>query len=271
MFLLKTERIYLIDGVDDVFLDVYAIDDKRLAPRDAVLVIPGGGYSYVCLDREGEKTALAYVARGVNAFELNYRASEKDVFPMHLEYAALAMNYIREHAEEYNVNPERIFAEGYSAGGHLCASLATMHGFVEKRLGLPENSARPRGVVLAYPVISAYIPTHGASIANLLNKPFSALTDEERDAYSLEKHVTSETPPAFIWHTATDKDVPVQGSLKYAMACADNGVPFTLHVYPYGPHGICLATDYTSTATPESTQPLAEGWLDASIKWMKTI
>ncbi len=271
MFLLKTERIYLIDGVDDVFLEVYAVDDKRLAPRDAVLVIPGGGYEFVCLDREGEKTALAYVARGVNAFELNYRASKDDVFPMHLEYAALAMNYIREHAEEYNVNPERIFAEGYSAGGHLCGALATMHKFAEKRLGLPENAARPRGVVLSYPVITAYGPTHEQSFANLLNKPFAELTEEEKSLHSLERQVTPETPPAFIWHTATDGCVPVQGSLKYAMACADNGVPFTLHIYPYGPHAICLGTEYVGTPTLDAAQPLAEGWFDASIKWMKTV
>lgn len=271
MFFFKNERIYLRKDDPEIYLDAYAVDDKRLKPRDAVLIIPGGAYAYVCLDREGEKTALAYAARGVNAFVLNYRAAADDVFPMHLECAALAMAWIRLHSEDYNVNPERVFSLGFSAGGHLCGSLATMYKYVEERLGLDKGIAKPCGIVMAYPVVSAYRPTHEDSFKNLLNKPFDAYTDEERMIYSIEMNVKENTPPAFIWHTASDEAVPVQGTLKLALAYANAGVPFTLRVYPYGPHGIGLGTDYSNNGEDARIQPIAAKWVEESIEWMKTI
>jgi len=271
MFLFKNERIYLDENDHDIFLDVYSIDDKRLKPRDAMLVIPGGAYSNVCLDREGEKTALAYVARGVNAFVLNYISSPDDVFPVHLERAALAMAWIKEHAEDYNVDAKRVFAVGFSAGGHLCGTLATMHSFAEERLGLEKDAARPYGIVMAYPVVSAFRPTHEGSFKNLLNKPFDSLTDEERLIHSIEMNVKESTPPAFLWHTATDNGVPVQGTLKLAIAYANAKVPFTVRVYPYGPHGIALGTDYSNNGGEALIQPIAAKWLEESIEWMKTV
>ena len=109
MFLMNTERVYLFDGCEDIYLDLYVINDTRLPLRDGMLVIPGGAYSGVCMDREGEKTALAYLARGVNAYVLNYRCAKEDVFPMHLEYAARAMKWIKDNAKDHNTNPERVF------------------------------------------------------------------------------------------------------------------------------------------------------------------
>ncbi len=273
MFLLKTDRIYLFDGNDEIYIDCYAVDDKRHAPRDAMLVIPGGGYGYVCMDREGEKTALAYTARGINAFVLNYRAGSDDVYPMHLECAVRAMAWIRAHAEEYSVNPERIFAMGYSAGGHLCGTLATQHTLIEEKLGLVKNTARPLGIVMCYPVVSAFEPTHKDSFHSLLNKPYEELSYEEKRMHSVECNITKDTCPAFIWHTAEDNAVPVHNSLRLAMAYADAGVGFALHVYPYGPHAICLGKDFCSAGPQYSDriQPLAETWLEDSIKWMETV
>lgn len=271
MFLFKAERIYLKDADEDIYLDTYAVNDKTLTPRDAILVIPGGGYGHVCLDREGEKTALAYLARGVNAFVLNYSIGEDAVFPAQLECAALAMAYIKKHAEEYNVNPERVFSLGFSAGGHLAGLLTTMHGFAEERFGLEKDMARPRGTVFCYPVISAFPPTNRGTIENLLKKSFDSLTDEERLIYSIETNIKSTTPPAFMWHTATDAAVPVQGTLKLALAYANAGASFTLRVYPYGPHGIALGTDYSNNGKSAFVQPMAEKWLEESIEWMKTV
>ncbi len=272
MFLMNTERVYFIDGKTDIYLDLYVINDTRLNKRDGMLVIPGGGYGIVALDREGEKTALAYLARGVNAYVLNYRCAREDVFPMHLEYAALAMKWIRENADKHNTNPERIFALGYSAGGHLAASLTTRYNFAEERLGLKKDSVKPKGAVLCYPVITAIEPCNKGSFAGLLNKPYEDLTDEEKAYHSMENYVKSDTPPAFIWHTSEDKAVPVHSSLKLALAYANAGVPFALHVYPYGPHAIALATEYSNPQDGLSrVQPLAMGWLDDSIEWMKTI
>ncbi len=273
MFFLKTDRIYLYENNDEIYIDCYAVDDKRIAPRDGILVIPGGGYGFVCVDREGEKTALAYAARGINAFVLNYRAAREDVYPMHLECAVRAMAWLREHADEYSVNPDRIFAIGYSAGAHLCGTLATKHMLIEDKLGLAVNTARPKGIVMCYPVVTAHESAHKGSFHSLLNKPYDQLSEEEKSFHSIEKNVTSSTPPAFIWHTAKDEAVPVQNSLKLAMAYADNGVDFTLHVYPYGPHAICLGEDFSSGGEQFSdrVQPLAASWLEDSVKWMKTV
>lgn len=271
MFLFKAERIYLKDADEDIYLDTYAVNDKTLTPRDAILVIPGGGYGHVSLDREGEKTALAYAARGINAFVLNYSVGKDVVFPAQLECAALAMNYIKSHAGEYNVNPERVFVLGFSAGGHLAGLLTTMHGFAEERFGLEKDMARPKGTVFCYPVVSAFPPTNENTFQNLLKKSFSSLTDEERIIYSIEMNVNSSTPPAFMWHTATDNVVPVQGTLKLALAYANAGAPFTLRVYPYGPHAIALGTDYSNSGRENFIQPMAAKWLDDSVEWMKTV
>ena len=271
MFWFKNERIFLKEDAPDVYLDVYAIDDKRLKPRDAMLVIPGGGYSHVCVDREGEKTALAYAARGINSFVLNYSVGENAVFPVQLECAALAMAWIKDNAERYNVNPDRVFAVGFSAGGHLCGTLATMYNFIEQRLGLSKDYVRPHGIVMAYPVVSAFRPTHEGSFKNLLKKPFDALTDEERLVHSIEMNVNAQTPPAFLWHTASDPGVPVQGTLKLAIAYANAKVPFTVRIYPYGPHGIALGTEYSHTGNIDMIQPIAAKWIEESIEWMATV
>ena len=272
MQLVNTERIYLFEGVKDIFLDLYVMNDKRLKPRDAMLVIPGGGYGYVCLDREGEKTALAYLARGINAYVLNYRCKKEDVFPKHLEYAARAMKWIRENAESHNTNPERVFATGFSAGGHLCATLATKHEYIENLLGFEKGVAKPLGVVLAYPVITAIGPCHKGSFMHLLDKHFEEITDEEKKLHSLEFQVNENTSPAFIWHTAEDQAVPPHSSLKLALAYADAGVPFTLHIYPYGPHGTALATEYSNPNDGKPrVQPMAAKWFEESIDWMQTV
>ena len=272
MFLMNTERIYLYEGNSDIYLDLYVINDTRLSVRDGMLVIPGGGYCGVCVDREGEKTALAYLARGINAYVLNYRCAKEDVFPMHLEYAARAMKWIKDNAASHNTNPERIFVSGFSAGGHLAATLTTKYAFIEEKLGFEKDEAKPRGAVLAYPVITAIGPCHQGSFVNLLNKPFDEITDEEKAFHSVENHVDAETPPAFIWHTSEDGAVPVHSSLKLGLAYANAGVPFSLHVYPYGPHGIALATEYSNAHDGVNrVQPLAEAWLEDSIAWMKTV
>lgn len=272
MFLMNTERVYLFEGNRDIYLDLYVINDTRLLSRDGMLVIPGGGYGGVCMDREGEKTALAYLARGINAYVLNYRCAKTDVFPMHLEYAARAMKWIKDNAKDHNTNPDRIFVSGFSAGGHLAATLNTKYNFIEEKLGYEKDEVKPRGAVLCYPVITAIGPCHKGSFTNLLNKPFEEISEEEKAYHSVENHVNSDTPPAFIWHTSEDGAVPVHSSLKLGMAYANAGVPFALHVYPYGPHGIALATEYSNAHDGVNrVQPLAYGWLEDSIEWMKTI
>lgn len=260
------ERIYL-DEQKRVYIDTYANTDERLVPLDAILVIPGGGYGCVCSDREGEPIALAFATRAVNAFVLNYRVGEGVKYPDQLIDAARAMAYIKENAKRYHINPERVFAVGFSAGGHLCGTLATLHSEAEELLGLEKDVARPRGVVLSYPVVTALHKTHQSSFAKLLCKPFSEISDEQKRHLSLEENVNADTPPAFIWHTAKDAVVPPIGSLRLARAYCNAGAKVELHLYPYGPHGLALSNDVTCV----DGQPKAEGWVDAAWEWMKTV
>ena len=268
---MKYKRIFLNQNDDRVFIDTYVADAPNV--RDAILVIPGGGYFNVCSDREGEPIALEFFARGYNAFVLNYRVGKGDRFPSQLLDASAAMIYIREHSKDFKINPERVFAVGFSAGGHLCGCLASMVDYPEVKDAFGESypKAKPTGVILSYPVTVMTGPTHINSFVNLLGKKPEEFTDADISKYSLERVVKSDTSPMFIWHTLEDKTVPVDGSLALASALVKVSVPFELAVYPYGPHGLALSNEITSGNNPSYIQPIAEGWTDAADKWMKTI
>ena len=272
------ERIYLDPTDERVYIDTYVADD-RTVPKDAMLVIPGGGYHGVCTSREGEPIALAYMARGFNCFVLHYRVSgyterhEADGYPSQLIDASRAMVYIRNHASELNINPERVFAVGFSAGGHLAGSLAILSDdeAVLAAVGCPRGMNRPTASVLAYPVVTALTDTHEGSFSNLMRMPFAEIPEADRRRLSLEENVTDDSAPLFIWHTAEDRVVPPVGSLMLAAKYTERGLPVALHLYPYGGHGAALANEVTACGGTASLQPLAEGWLEESIAWLKTI
>ena len=268
---MKHERIYLNESDERVFIDTYVADHKQKRP--AMLVIPGGGYAQVCTDREGEPIALEFFAKGYNAFVLNYRTGKKsDVYPSQLLDAASAMIYIRSHAEEFSVDTERVFSVGFSAGGHLCGSLATMYAYpeVKQAFGDKHILAKPTAVILSYPVTVMGEHGHAGSFANLLGKPMSECTEEEINRYSLDRAVSAQSSPMFIWHTAEDTVVPVMGSLILASALIKAKVPYKLSIYPYGPHGVALATDVTRFGCDRFVQPLASAWTSEADAWMKT-
>lgn len=232
--------------------------------RPAALVIPGGGYGMVS-GREGEPIALRFVGKGYAAFLLEY--SVNVAYPVPLKEAAMAMVYIRENAEKYGIDPERVAAIGFSAGGHLAGMLATLFGeaCLRETLGERAKLVRPDAVVLSYPVITTREElTHGTSAATISGGD-AAL----RRALSLETRVTADSSPAFLWHTAEDELVPVANSLLYANACLQNGVPFELHVFEKGWHG-------TSEISIETTDEEALGrirhlsaWMDLAFTWLQ--
>ncbi len=266
------ERIYLSEADDRVFIDTYITNLGE--NKDAMLVIPGGGYNDVCTEREGEPVALEFVSRGYNAFVLNYRVARKgDVFPKQLLDAASAMVYIRNNAGRFKINPNRVFAVGFSAGGHLCGSLATMFDYPEVKEVFGDDfiKVRPTGAILSYPVVTMYGPTHTDSFVKLLGKSESDFTDQERERYSLERIVKDDTAPMFVWHTVEDTLVPINGSLKLAMALVENNVCHRMSVFPYGPHGVVLSNKITETGNPEYVQPFAEPWVDQAVEWMHTL
>ena len=269
------ERVYLDESDDRVYIDAYVADYREVL-RDAMLVIPGGGYRNVCTDREGEPIALGFLAQGMNCFVLNYRVGKDgDVYPKQLIDASRAILHIRANAKKYCIDPKRVFAVGFSAGGHLAGSLALLSSdrAVLDTLGINDGDNRPDGVVLAYPVVSIQIPdTNIPTFQNLTGKTVDQLTDEEKYKYSLEHHVKPCSPPAFIWHTAEDQLVSAQGSLALAGAYLSAGAKVMLNIYPYGPHGLALSNKYTlMDKNTAFIQPLADGWIELAKKFFDTI
>lgn len=206
--------------------------------RPAVIICPGGGYRFIS-EREGEPVASAFLAEGINAYILEYTCADDGCFPAALLEAFTAVRYVREHAAEKLVNPERVFLCGFSAGGHCAAAAGTMWELqIAQNMGFFGEGHRPDGLILGYPVITAKQYAHEESFRNLLGAQDSS---ELREFVSLENRVSERTPRTFLWHTANDGSVPVQNSILFAKALADHGVPFEMHVYPSGEHGLSTA------------------------------
>ena len=222
------------------------------SPRPAVLVLPGGGYARQA-DHEAEPVAEWLAALGIHAFVLRYSVAP-DRHPAPLVDAKEAMLHIRSGSHGLAVDPGRVGVLGFSAGGHLAATLSTARATGNADLDVP--AAVPDLTVLCYPVVSYTQSVHQGSVDNLLgDAPSSELLAE----LSAEQHVTAATPPAFVWHTADDPAVPVSHSLGYAGALMDAGVPAELHVFPHGRHGLGLASEERG---PDRWTDLCAGWLD---------
>lgn len=232
---------------------------KLLLPGDevrgAVVVVPGGGYSGRA-DHERVPIAQFFNKSGYHAFVLDYRVSPHRN-PEPLSDAARGVRLIRQNAAEWHVKPDKIAVLGFSAGGHLTASLGVFFDAGEAASDDPvaRQSSRPDALVLCYPVLSSGKFAHRGSFDNLLGKDAS---DAEREKMSIERHVPADMPPAFLWSTADDQAVPVENSLLLAMAMREKGIPLEMHIYPHGRHGLGLAPDDAHIAT---WTPLCAEWL----------
>lgn len=259
---MRHERIFLNPADDRVFIDTYVVNKND--ERDALLIIPGGGYGAVCTENEGEPVALDFVNRGYNTFVLNYRVGKSDHFPNQLLDAASAMIYIRRHAEELKINPRRVFAVGFSAGGHLCGTLATMYDYPEVKAAFGDDYilAKPTGAILGYPVTTLNTNNHVGSFKNLLGKSEEDITEEERHRYSIDTAVNENSSPIYIWHTVEDTLVAHEGTLLTLSAIAKAGIPHMASIFPYGPHGGDMY------GKNKEFVPL---WRTMSDEWMKTL
>ncbi len=238
-----------IERNERVYLDCYlpdAIGGYELAEGNpAVLICPGGGYNF-CSDREGEPIAYRFLAKGFACFVLYYSNLEHSRFPGALLDAVWAMKTIRDGCYDFNINPKKVAVCGFSAGGHLAASLSTMYNrdeVLESDLSVAVDEVRPDASVLCYPVISGVEDTHKGSFINLAGK--EDIPDDELINLSCEYYINEKTPPAFLWHTASDETVPVVNSLVYAEGLAANKVPFELHIYDEGTHGLATCDRVT--------------------------
>lgn len=241
--------------------------DGKKSP--CVLVLPGGGYGFTS-DREAEPIALAFLGRGINAAVLRYAVAPAR-YPTQLLQACAALSLLAAHGEDWAIDTSRLFVMGFSAGGHLAANLGTAwhEPWVREALGLPGAMPRPRGMLLCYPVITSGPYTHKGSMENLLGPdPDPALVA----LASLENQVSSHTPEAFLWHTSDDGAVPCENSLFMATALRKENIPFELHIYPSGVHGLSLCNETTATMGQEAThvRPYLANWFYHGVEWIKT-
>jgi len=226
--------------------------------RASFLVLPGGGYGALA-GHEGEGYAKWLAAQGIAAYVLKYRLGSSGYrHPVMLQDAARALRTIRAWARRDRRDPARIGIIGSSAGGHLASTLLVRHDGGQRDAADPveRESSRPDLGVLCYPVISSGEHAHRGSFNNLLGEDADAELLRE---LSSELHVTRETPPTFLWHTTADQAVPVENSLLFASALARAEVPFELHVYEKGGHGLGLP------AAGKSAPP----WDAELLRWLK--
>ncbi len=215
-------------------------DDKK---RDAIIVAPGGGYC-MCAPHEGELVAMEFYKKGMNAFVITYTTDITFSEPLKTQPSddlARAIRVVRYNSEEYRVNAGHLAICGFSAAGHLCATVAThFDDLKDKNPKYAEISCRPDAVILGYPVITSGDFTHGSSMEALLGRDAS---EEEKTYYSLEKNVTENTPQCFIWQTLGDSLVPVENSYLFAEALKAKKVGYAQYVFPSGDHGLSIASD----------------------------
>ncbi|KJF43942.1 alpha/beta hydrolase [Draconibacterium sediminis] len=233
---------------------------KEKATGTAVVICPGGGYSGLAIRHEGLQVAQWFNSVGITAFVLTYRQPDdaamenKSIGP--LQDGQRAIRIVRRHAKEWGIDPEKIGIMGFSAGGHVASTISTH--YTEKVYDPDDStSARPDFSLLIYPVISmdSTITHRGSRVGLLGNAPLA----EQVKHFSNDSQVNTHTPPAFVVHSLDDDVVPVENSIKYALAMKKHDVPCELHIYQSGGHGYGMAPG-------RSTQSM---WPQACLKWLE--
>lgn len=198
-----------------------------------VLVIPGGGYKDIC-EREAEPVAKRLNGQGISCAVLYYSVGENDFFPTALTEAGEAVGYVKDNLENWGLDTKDVALMGFSAGGHLAASLGAFYdsAFLWELTGRDAKNMQPYALILSYPVITAGKGAHENSFKNLLGK--KADDRELRESAQHRKQVTKNMPPAFVWTTREDGYVPVVNSMLLCEALNRAGVFFELHIFPTG-------------------------------------
>ena len=249
-----------IPGYPEATLDGYILDtDLTLGQytlRPAIVVCPGGGYVY-CSRAEGEPVAMAYAARGFHTFVLRYSTGHDAAGFAPLQEVSWVIGYIRENAEKWHIDPEKIVTCGFSAGGHLALSAGI----------LGEN--KPNAMILGYPATSApNMP--GANFMLKLLEGKKDVTNADAAKYDLPSQVTKDAPPLFVAATCEDA---LTGFCTMALVNAYNalGLKFELHIFQHGPHGYSLANETTSDGSTRYMNPAFSQWHGLSVEWLHKI
>ena len=232
---MKTEKIVLNEE-RNVTLSAYLQDEKTDERCSAILIMPGGGYE-ICAEPEGELPAYAYQAAGFQAFVLNYTVGNQCVWPLPLEDYELAMETIKNRADEWNIDPEKIAIAGFSAGGHLAGCAATI------------GKNRPAAAVLVYPAVIK-----------------ECIGDRFPDGPFPNEQVSKDTCPCFLLAARDDDVVDIKNTLLMELALTEYGIPFESHIYSVGGHA--FATGEFSPWGHELT-PRLKNWVRESIGWLR--
>ena len=252
----------------------YILDESPEMPvsvkRPAVMVVPGGGYSMTS-DREAEPIALAFSCEGFQTFVLRYSVGPYASWPNPQVDLMRAMKTVRDNAEKWHVDKDAIAVCGFSAGGHLTASLGVFWNDQElqKAAGATCEDVKPNALILCYPVIDSGKHGHQGSI-NILWKGHED-EPELRERFALQNQVGPHTPPSFIVHTYYDNCVPVENSLLFAEALAKYDIPFELHITQNGVHGLALGNELTSSNNPYMVNKKFSGWPEKSADWLREL
>ena len=265
---IKARGMEAVGNLFTYFLDS-SIEMRPNEKRPVILMCPGGGYEMTS-DREAEPMAMQFLAMGYHVAILRYSVCPVR-YPAALLQVAESVLYLKEHADEYHIDPEKIVVQGCSAGGHLAANygIAWNSPFLTKLMGMENDPERlcVAGLLLCYPVITSGEKAHEESFRNLLGEKY----EEKKEELSLENQVTPDTPPTFLWHTATDETVPVENSLYFFQACLQQGVSAELHIYPVGGHGLSLANEETCRANGIGVQKECQSWIGLAQTWLEEI
>ena len=272
-------------------LTTYVLKDKLQEKRPAVLICPGGGYLY-CSDREAEPVAVAFNQKGYHAFVVRYHTyleegederssySEKrtnSMYPQPLYDVAKAMLLIKEHAKEWGIDSEKIVVCGFSAGGHNVSMLATHWNkpFLTDYFQVEAELLKPAAVIVGYMLSDWQYSLQYAhqKYQSLLQNAMLAYfgtttpTQKELESGSPLPYVSSETPPMFLWATVADQLIPVENTVLMMQRLAKNQVPYEVHLFEEGSHGLSLATASTATEEKHINSHVAK-WFDLACEWL---
>lgn len=264
---LKDRFSFLGKNGCDPILDVYIPESISgyLPKRRNLLICPGGGYG-MCSPREGSPIAMHFVAEGYNVFVLCY-STAPNRFPTQIIEVAAALEMIHENADVWQCDIQKIAICGFSAGGHLAAHYCNAYNCPQVHSVFPDSKP-VHAAILSYPVITAGNGAHLGSFINLTGH--DPLTKEDVEMFSCENLVSKNTPPTFLWHTASDTVVPYVNTLLYAQALYKHKVPVEVHIYPFGPHGLATVDPVTcGELTPDISR--AKDWIQQAKAWLAGI
>lgn len=269
------EEIRVPGTLADTYLETFFLnvtESFTVQERPLILVCPGGGYHFTS-EREAEIIAMQFNAMGYHTAVLRYSCKPAQ-FPTALLELSRAVAHLRAHAQKYMIDPERIAVLGFSAGGHLAASLGVFWNtewFAKIReeagVALTAQEIKPDGLILAYPVITSGEYAHRDSFTDLLGE------ERAKDSWwlekmSLEKQNLKDVPPVFLWHTSYDSSVPLENSLYFATQLIKARKPLEYHIFPGDVHGISLA-DWRTRSEKRMEDTAAVQWIGLVHTWLE--